>query len=658
MQSWMFLSSFEDLRKQIITEAAVRTVGHFGTGAFESIAGAVVSTCAFVIEAVADGATPGVFIKLDNLPDERSKDRKLLEAGVSLDSPVRFHLAGDQVRQIPGYTLCYWMSPDLLAAFSGGRRLADVADPRQGMATADNGRFLRFWTEVSSKRLGLGMSSRQEASQSGRRWFPYNKGGSFRRWYGNQEYVVNWEDDGRDLMAERPKSVIRSPQYYFSESASWSKVGTAEPAFRYFPPGFLFDVAGTSIFATTHSRLLTVLGFCNSVVAREMLRASATSMNLEVGTIAELPIRIEESHEIESLVDQLVAIYRTDWDADERSWSFAGPTFLRRSEESVHQAIADAVDDGEKASVVARHLEEEVNRKFLDMYGLCHILSADVPLENVALSANYLNRFGSPDPASARQAAVTTAVLDLVSYAVGCMFGRYSLDKPGLILADQGSTVLDFLASVQNPSFAPDTDNVIPIVDGDWFEDDVVSRFRAFLRVAFGEQHFEENLRFVAESLGVQNIREYFIKTGTRAASSRFYDDHVQRYKKRPIYWLFSSPKGSFNALIYMHRYSPSTVSTVLNEYLREYRAKLAASLQQQELAAAGGGTPRQQAIAQKEADRLRNVLVELDEYEHGVLYPLASRQLAIDLDDGVKANYPKFGNALKKIPGLEASDD
>ena len=223
-------------------------------------------------------------------------------------------------------------------------------------------------------------------------------------------------------------------------------------------------------------------------------------------------------------------------------------------------------------------------------------------------------------------------------YMVGCAFGRYSLDEPGLILADQGATLQDYLAKVPNPRSLPDADNVIPIVDGDWFEDDIVERFRQFLRAAFGEQHFEENLRFVTESLGVKNLRDYFVKS--------FYKDHVQRYKKRPIYWLFSSPKGSFNALIYMHRYTPSTVSTVLNEYLREFQAKLKASLEHAE-----------RSNNAKEADRLRKMLLELDEYEHDVLYPLASQQIAIDLDDGVKANYPKFGAALKKIPGLEASE-
>ncbi len=650
MQSWMFLSSFENLRKTTVTHSAIRLVAHLGTGAFESIAGAVVSTCAFVIAATVDRETPGIFLKLDDLPDEASKSKALLEAAGVADSALRFEVSGGQIAQIPSWTLSYWMSPALLTAFGGGQRLADVADPRQGMATADNGRFLRFWTEVSWARLGLNLQSREEATASGRKWFPYNKGGSFRRWYGNQEHVVNWEDDGRELMAERPKSVIRSPHYYFHESASWSKVGTAEPAFRYFPPGFLFDVAGTSIFAENHSTLMCALAFGNSIVAREMLRASATSMNLEVGTIAELPIRVKSSEDLEALVGRLINIYRSDWDLDERSWNFSRPPSLGNSNSSVQKAIASAIVEGEASAALARALEEDVNRHFIDAYGLHELLRPEIALENVALSANYLSRFGANDPDAARQAATVASVIDLVSYAIGCMFGRYSLDEPGLILADQGATVQDYLAKVPSATFAPDKDNVIPIVDGDWFEDDVVARFRTFLRVAFGEQHFEENLRFVTVSLGVRDVRDYFVKS--------FYKDHVQRYKKRPIYWLFSSPKGSFNALIYLHRYTPSTVSTVLNEYLREFTAKLSSSLHQQERLATGGGTPRQQAAAQKEADRLRRVLLELEEYEHDVLYPLASRQLTIDLDDGVKANYPKFGAALKKIPGLEATDE
>ena len=255
----------------------------------------------------------------------------------------------------------------------------------------------------------------------------------------------------------------------------------------------------------------------------------------------------------------------------------------------------------------------------------------------------------APAPLSVTVQPEVAVITDLVSYAIGCMFGRYSLDAPGVILSNQGDTLEGYLAKAPKPKFSPDTDNVLPIVGGDWFEDDIVTRFREFIRVAFGDRHFEENLRFVADSLAVKDLRDYFLKS--------FYKDHVQRYKKRPIYWLFSSPKGSFNALIYMHRYTTSTVSTVLNEYLREFKSKLDSSLQNQERLVAGGGTPRQQAVAQKEVDRLRKVLLELDEYEHNILYPLASQQIEIDLDDGVKVNYPKFGAALKKIPGLEAAE-
>jgi len=263
-----------------------------------------------------------------------------------------------------------------------------------------------------------------------------------------------------------------------------------------------------------------------------------------------------------------------------------------------------------------------------------------VSIEQVTLDANPVYRFGGGKTQDEyRKMSLATAIADLVSYAVGCMFGRYSLDSPGLILADQGATLLDYLEQVPSPSFMPDADGVIPIVDGDWFEDGVVERFRQFLRATFGEQHFDDNLRFVTQALGVKDLSDYFVKS--------FYKDHVQRYSKRPIYWLFSSPRGSFNALIYMHRYTPSTVSTVLNEYLRDFQAKLQASLTQAE-----------RSNNAREADRLRKVLVELNEYEHDVLYPLATQQIAIDLDDGVKANYPKFGAALKKIPGLEASDE
>jgi type II restriction/modification system DNA methylase subunit YeeA len=318
---------------------------------------------------------------------------------------------------------------------------------------------------------------------------------------------------------------------------------------------------------------------------------------------------------------------------------------------TLEQAVAQHREEWAALSRAQQQLEIENNDAVAKLYGLEDEVSSYVPLERVSLTNNSAFRWPNKTPEERDILFAEAAIVDLVSYAVGCMFGRYSLDEPGLILADQGATVQDYLAKVPSPSFMPDADNVLPVVDGDWFEDDIVAKFRLFLRVVFGEEHFEENLRFVEKSLGVTQLRDYFI---TSKGKSKFYDDHVKRYKKRPIYWMFSSPKGSFNALVYMHRYSPSTVSTVLNEYLREYEAKLGASLQNKEREAVGNGSPRQQAMAAKDAERLRKILVELSEYEHDVLYPLATRQLEINLDDGVLVNYLRLGKAVRNF-GLES---
>ncbi|NLE80063.1 MAG: class I SAM-dependent DNA methyltransferase [Rhodococcus sp.] len=318
---------------------------------------------------------------------------------------------------------------------------------------------------------------------------------------------------------------------------------------------------------------------------------------------------------------------------------------------TLEQTVAQHREDWAARSRAQQQLEIENNEAVARLYGLEDEVPSYVPLERVSLTNNSAFRWPNKTPEERDALFTESAIVDLISYAIGCIFGRYSLDEPGLILADQGATLQDYFARIPSPTFVPDPDNVIPFVDDGWFEDDVVEGVRKFLKVAFGAEHFEENLRFVEESLGVKTLRDYFI---TKAGKSKFYDDHVKRYKKRPIYWMFSSPRGSFNALIYLHRYVPSTVSTVLNEYLREYEDKLQKALERAEVAAAGGASAKDQ----KEADRLRKVLAELRDYEHDVLYPLATQQIAIDLDDGVKVNYPKFYPAVKKIAGLEASDE
>jgi type II restriction/modification system DNA methylase subunit YeeA len=310
-----------------------------------------------------------------------------------------------------------------------------------------------------------------------------------------------------------------------------------------------------------------------------------------------------------------------------------------------------------EATQGTQRLEEENNRIFIDAYGLQDELTPDVPLNEITLTCNPHYRYkGNKTEEELEAELLADTMREFISYAVGCMLGRYSLDKPGLILANQGETLADYLKQVPQPRFTPDKDNVIPMLDGDWFADDIVERFRQFLRVTFGEEHYEENLQFIEQALNIRGKRNYTLRD---YFLSEFYTDHIKRYKKRPIYWLFSSPKGSFNALIYMHRYRPDTVSVVLNDYLREFRAKLDALLQHlQATNISAGSSQGEKTKALKEIDKVTKIMAELEDYERDVLYPLATQQIEIDLDDGVKVNYPKFGVALKKIPGLEAKDE
>ena len=659
MQAWAFLSSYENLRQRILSQAPLTSMVHLGARAFDSIGGEVVATTAFVLQRAGDEQAAAVYVRTVDGGDEAAKRRALLEAITDSACGWRYSASAADLREVPGSPIAYWLPGSMRRAFLLGSRLGNVAAVRKGMVTTDNDRFVRQWYEVSWSKAGFGMS-REEAKDSKRTWFPQVKGGSFRKWYGNLESVVNWRNDGEDLKRHIVQRYgggsytkeIRSEEFYFQRGIAWSAISTGEFGARLLPEGALFNNASAVAFARNVSDLNIMLTVLNSSTCQDLLRALAPTLNFMPGTIAEIPIVYFDAvaSDIESRMSFLVSTAREDWDSFETSWDFMSNPLVGKGSARLYGSVEAYSAESSAIARNQRVREEENNRIVAQAYKLEGEVQVEVPLHRVSLTRNVEFRYG-PGKVAEEYAALerTDVAKDLISYAIGCMFGRYSLDKPRLILAHQGATVQDYLTKVPQPTFMPDDDNVIPIVDGDWFEDDIVARFREFLRVAFGEEYFAENLRFVTESLGVKDLRDYFVKS--------FYKDHVQRYKKRPIYWLFSSPKGSFNALIYMHRYTPSTVGTVLNEYLREYQAKLKSSLEHHERLAAGGGTPREVAAAQKEADRLRKVLVELDEYEHD-LYSLASQPISIDLDDGVKVNYPKFGAALKKIPGLEASDE
>jgi type II restriction/modification system DNA methylase subunit YeeA len=395
------------------------------------------------------------------------------------------------------------------------------------------------------------------------------------------------------------------------------------------------------------------LGLLNSNFSRLVLGMLAPSLDFQSGHVSKIPVPAASRNLNQRPAQCCVALSRSDWDAYENSWDFTTLPLLSPEHrgETLEGSYATLRAHWQGMTDEMQRLEEENNGIFIDAYGLQDELTPEVPLNEITLTCNPAYRYGIKNDAEANETRLRADTMaEFLSYAVGCMFGRYSLDAPGLILANQGERLEDYLARIPEPTFTPDADNVIPVLDENWFADDITERFRLFLRVTFGEPHFRENLRYIEDALG-KDIRKYFTKD--------FYADHVRRYKKRPIYWMFSSPKGTFNALIYMHRYRGDTVSVILNDYLREFISKLQAERGRLEkLSDDPSASQGQRTKALKDMAVIAKQIDELNEWERDVVFPLAQAKIEIDLDDGVKANYPKFGAALKKIPGLEAKDD
>lgn len=569
-----------------------------------------------------------------------------------------YRASADDFKKISGSPVAYWVGPAVRKSFEIGDPFGKIATPKQGLATGCNEVFLREWHEVSFSKIGFNLPSREKAQFSGLRWFPYNKGGEWRKWYGNNEFVVDWEGDGaaiRDFKDEQGKvrSRPQNTDYYFLEGITWADITTKSFAARYSPQGFIFDVKGSSGFPK-FCKLKSVLGLMNCKLMHVFMLILNPTSTFQVGDMARVPyIDLKENtQKIDQNVLKLIDAGRADWNSYETSWDFTSlpllyldhrqPT-LKESYQSLHAYWSEM-------TLEMQSLEKENNRIFIDAYGLQDKLRPEVPLREITLTCNLYYRYGGDKSDDEMEKLLLADTLrEFVSYAVGCMFGRYSLDKPGLILANQGETLTDYFAQVPQPTFSAVADNVIPVLDGEWFPDDVSARFRQFLRVTFGEKHYSENLLFIEQALG-KGINKFLVKD--------FYTDHVKRYRKRPIYWLFSSPKGTFNAMIYLHRYRPDTASVVLR-YLREFRQKLAAQLEHALQEAINPATSESNKTkTNKNIDTLKKQLLELDDYERDVLYPLATEQKQLDLDDGVKVNYLKLGLALKKIAGLDAKGE
>ena len=644
MQSWMFLTSFEKLRLEMLAEINILSMAHLGERAFDTIGGVVVSTTAFVLKNSNDFVINGDYLRLIDGNSEFEKSKMAIEAIKGRRNSCNFfNASSSDFKKIPESPIAYWLSKKVREAFVFPK-VSEFFDVKEGLGTRDDSRFLRCFWEVSYSQIRL-------SSDGEEKWVPTDKAGGFRKWFGSNETVMNWEGDGHEIRSFE-KSVPRNTQYFFKDAVAWGKVATGRPSFRLRTNQFAFVDAAPSAFGENLHLLLASL---NSCAIAQLLKIQGSTVNVTVGTAKNLPY-IKEIKE--GVSADCVSIAKQDWDSYESSWDFTGLPILNINlrEPTLEASYKKLRSNWQDITLKMQRLEEENNRVFIDAYNLTDELTPEVSLNEVTLTCNPSYRYGGKKSKEELETLlIADTMRELISYAVGCMFGRYSLDQEGLVLANQGDTAKTYYAQIPNPTFKPDEDNVIPMLDGDWFTDDVVERFKEFLKVTFGTEHYDDNLAFIEAALNVKgsrnySLRDYFLK--------EFYADHWRRYKKRPIYWMFSSPKGSFNALIYMHRYRPDTVSVVLNDYLRKYRDKLIAQKAHLEgVSNSANSNQSEKANALKGIEKTSKVIIELDEYERDTLFPLATEQVEIDLDDGVKVNYAKLGTALKTIPGLAAKD-
>lgn len=638
---WMFISSYEKLREEIITKHFINNLIQLEYSGFD---GATVPICTFTLRNQFIQESKGSYIRLSDFKGSQNQAPKTLEAIKNKDCGW-FHRANQRdFKKIPGFPIGFWISEKFVESFSNNKFLGDFCELGKGMDTGKNDLFIRLWFECSNEFSSFSLNNANLTLQD-IKWVPYKKGGEYRRWYGNKDYIINWSKNGKEVKAF-PNSNIRNERFYFKDSLSWTLLSSSFFGVRYDGIGSVFDANGSSLIAINHNRLLQILGLLASKFAIESLKVINPTLAFQKGNLEKIPVNENIfKHEIAEIVNEQISIARIDWDSRETSWDFQKNELISIKGQDLEEAYDSYCLYWRNKFFQLHKNEEELNKQFIEIYGLQDELSPDVPLEDITILKEEASIIKGELVFSANE-----VMKQFVSYAVGCMFGRYSLDKEGLILANQGETAEDYYKKVYNSPleggkggvFHPDEDNIIPILDNEWFEDDIVGRFYAFLKITFGKPNFEKNLAFVVECLG-KDIRKYFLKD--------FYNDHWKRYKKRPIYWMFSSPSGTFNVLIYMHRYTPDTLNQILNGYLKAFREKLSAELDRQ-AHLKNKGTAREQTLAQKEEDRIHKVLLELQEYERE-LYKLATERISIDLDDGVFVNYNKFGKVIKEVKGL-----
>lgn len=619
---WMFIQSYEQLRKYMYSKCSIETLIQFEYSAF---AEATVPICTFVL-GNRQISKNGCYFRLTDFRGGMEVQReKTLEAIKNHNCGFYYESNPKNFSKIPGMPVAYWVSEKVYSDFQN-TLLGDIAPTKKGLDTGNNDRFLRYWFEINYNKLGIDFSSSIDFTNSTMKWAPHDKGGEYRRWYGNKEWVINWENDGCEL--RNSKANLRSERFYFHNAITWCSLSSGKISFRYSDYGAISNTAGSSLYPN-EKMTNNLLGLLNTKVAQYLLDIVSPTLNYSAGQVSLIPIVLSRNSNENEYVKDNINLSKEDWDSFETSWDFKTHPLIKPVP-FISEAFAQWSDECEKRFTQLKSNEEELNRIFIDIYGLQDELTPEVEDKDVTV----------------RRADLTRDIKSLVSYAVGCMFGRYSLDVEGLAYAGgewDGS---------KYKTFIPDPDNCIPVTDEEYFRDDIVVRFVDFIRTVYGADTLEENLTFIADALGTrgntsrERIRNYFLND--------FIKDHIKMYQKRPIYWLFDSGKqNGFRALVYMHRWNADTTGNVRVEYLHKLQRIYENEIRQaQDVAETGSG--REVSAAQKRIEKLTKQLKETHDFDEKIAH-LALSRIDIDLDDGVKVNYEKVqtGDDGKKIEVL-----
>lgn len=658
MQSWMFLSSYEALRNWLLDNKTFITMAHLGARAFGQISGEVVQTTAWVIKNQHSERYQPVFFRLIDGREEVKKSDLLLRKNI-FDKFTQHDF-----KNIPGMPIAYWIDLPSLLSFRHHKKLGEKIALKAGMSTGDNIKFQRYWYEVSIKKtLITNKESNTKIDIHNIKWFPCSSGGEYRKWYGNNEIVVNWENNGyeiRNFKFENGKtrSAVRNDEYYFREGITWSKISQDNFCVRYRPKGFVFDDTGRCGFSNNKNELLYAAGLMCTPVVNHYLSILAPTLSFTSGELASVPYP-EIEDEIIELVTNAIEIAKNDWDSQEQSWDYVcSPLLEHNSTQLLRNIYKQKINTNIKLVETLLLIENTINNIFIDKLQLDKTIIKAVLQSEITLLCNPNYRYKNiQDHTDLTNKYYTDITIDILSYIIGCMMGRYSLDREGLVYAHEGNKgFAELVAEGAYKTFPADNDGILPLMDDEWFDDDVTSRVKEFVRTVWGEEHLQENLEFIAESLCLYAIKpkkgESALDTIRRYLSTQFWKDHMKMYKKRPIYWLFSSGKEkAFECLVYLHRYNDATLARMRTEYVVPLLARYQANidrLNEQVDGASGGEATR----LKRERDSLSKKFNELRSFDDRLRH-YADMRISIDLDDGVKVNYGKFGDLLADVKAI-----